>query len=75
MSKLTNHSILAFLFQTALGPLALDEVRNLHKSARVRGTRQYHPDHCYNIDPHHTAGPQVIGKGRHHGLSVHKYAL
>lgn len=30
MSKVTNYSILAFLFQAALGPVALDEVRNLH---------------------------------------------
>jgi len=28
MSKLINYSIFAFLFQTALGPVALDEVRN-----------------------------------------------
>jgi hypothetical protein len=27
---MTNYSILAFLFQAAPGPVALDEVRNLH---------------------------------------------
>jgi hypothetical protein len=30
MSKLTNYSIFAFLFQSAPGPVALDEVKNLH---------------------------------------------
>jgi len=30
MAKMTNYSIFAFLFQTALGPVALDEVKNLH---------------------------------------------